>query len=185
MASFFVIFFYSVVGFAMVFFVLAQDSGYFKFLTSTYTLNFGNMETGDYDKLEWLLFLIVTVFNPIIMLNLLISIMGDTFERVKSNFETADLIELCTLIKEVELLVFWKRGERARGYLHVCDEERTADKSMESDKYLKDINRTLKELTSLMKTGHETVTRGLSNSQVLFSNLNNNISEIKSKIQRR
>lgn len=182
MSSFFIIFFYSIVGFGLVFFVLGDSSTYFDYLTSTYTLNFGNMDTNNYTKLEWLFFLLVTVFNPIIMLNLLISIMSETYDRVKSNFETADLIELCYLIKEAELLLFWRRNHKTRNYLHVLDIERTSIQSKSEETYLKDLNRSIKDLTSCVKEGHDIITRGLSNSQVSFSNINTSISEIKSKL---
>ena len=182
MSSFFIIFFYSIVGFGLVFFVLGDSSTYFDYLTSTYTLNFGNMDTNNYNKLEWLFFLLVTIFNPIIMLNLLISIMSETYDRVKSNFDTADLIELCHLIKEAELLLFWRRSLKTRNYIHVLDLERTSTQSKSEEAYLKDLNRSIKDLTSCIKLGHESVTRGLGNSQVSFANINTSISEIKSKL---
>ena len=52
------------------------------------------------------------------MLNMIIAIMSDTFERVSNSMESTDGRELNSLILEQENLMFWetKRGESK--YLH-------------------------------------------------------------------
>ena len=185
MSSFFIIFFYSIVGFGLVFYSLSSSTDYFDFLTSTYVLNFGNMKTDNYNKLEWVFFLLVTVFNPIIMLNLLISIMSDTYSRVKQDFETADLLGLCYLIKEIELLLFWRRGLNDRKYLHVCEVEKSrGDESGVNgdEKYLKDILRTVKKLGGKLQEENEYVVRGIFGVQSSFGNFKANVDEIKQKL---
>lgn len=182
MSSFFIIFFYSVVGFGLVFFTLSSSSEYFDFLTSTYILNFGNFDTENYNKLEWLFFLLVTVFNPIIMLNLLISIMSDTYSRVKQDFETADLLGLCYLVLEIELLMFWRRDRKERNYLHVCQIEKTEEDLNGELKYIKDLLKTVKRLGSQVKREHEYIIRGMNAVQTSFMNFNVNMDEIKRKL---
>ena len=185
MSSFFIIFFYSIVGFGLVFYTLSSSTDYFYFLTSTYILNFGNFDTNNYDKLEWIFFLLVTVLNPIIMLNLLISIMSDTYSRVKHDFETADLLGLCYLIKEVELLLFWRRNLNDRKYLHVCQVEKSKEDGTGVDgdeKYLKDILKTIKRLGVKIENENNFVIRGISGVQTSFGNFNVNVNEIKKKL---
>ena len=59
--------------------------------------------------------------NPIIMINLLISILGDTYGTVKDEEVTNDAQELISLVLESELLLFWRRNRTDKAYLHVCD----------------------------------------------------------------
>lgn len=54
----------------------------------------------------WACHLIFTVFNSTIMLNLLISLMGDSFNRVNENTAIADAIELIHMVLEAETLLF-------------------------------------------------------------------------------
>jgi len=61
---------------------------------------YGDFNYNDYTTPLWVMFIIATVFMPLIMLNLLIAIMGDTFERVNSVMIEADGRELNSLILE-------------------------------------------------------------------------------------
>jgi len=61
---------------------------------------YGDFNYDDYTTPLWVMFIIATVFMPLIMLNLLIAIMGDTFERVNSVMIEADGRELNSLILE-------------------------------------------------------------------------------------
>jgi hypothetical protein len=36
----------------------------------------------DYTTIEWITFITATIVNPIVMLNLLIAVIGDTYDRV-------------------------------------------------------------------------------------------------------
>jgi hypothetical protein len=63
-------------------------------LLYTYRMGLGDFDTGNYNDskyatLVWILFILCTVFIQILLLNLLIAIMGDTFERVQEMKEQA------------------------------------------------------------------------------------------------
>ncbi len=64
------------------------------------------------------MFTIASIFMPLIMLNLLIAIMGDTFERVNSTMVEADGRELNSMILEQENIMYWNRSSRIRQNLH-------------------------------------------------------------------
>jgi hypothetical protein len=49
------------------------------------------------------------MFLPLIMLNMLIAIMSDTYARVMSEIVPSDFFELNQMIVEVEKLYFWRR----------------------------------------------------------------------------
>ena len=57
-----------------------------------------------------MLFIVASIFMPLIMLNLLIAIMSDTFARVNSTMVEADGKELNDLILEQENLMVWNKG---------------------------------------------------------------------------
>lgn len=73
--------------------------------TYSYLTGLGEFDTDAYDDhpnriLLWVYFMISTVLLQIVLLNLLIAIMGDTFDRVQEMKEEAKLKELCALISE-------------------------------------------------------------------------------------
>jgi hypothetical protein len=118
---FLTILFYSTIGFSLTFENLqASDRPYFGYVTESWEINVGGFDTSSYGKLMYLAFFLHTVINPIIMLNLLISIMSNTFGRVNSQVIVADSRELAGMILEAELMLFWRRNSNHRMYLHVC-----------------------------------------------------------------
>jgi hypothetical protein len=89
-----------------------------------YKLNLGDVNDVYTNKFSYVMFAVVTtmiIINPIIMLNLLISIIGDTFERVQSTRVVADMKELCEMVIEVERLLFWRRNNDQKHYIHICN----------------------------------------------------------------
>lgn len=61
------------------------------------------MSGGDY-ILAWFLFVVGTLFIVIVLLNLLIAIMGDTFSRVLENITNLSVREKVMLVSENEAL---------------------------------------------------------------------------------
>ena len=53
------------------------------------------------DYLAWILFLLCTVFNLIVMLNLLIAIISDTYEKVNSTQDKVAIKELASLVLDL------------------------------------------------------------------------------------
>lgn len=61
-----------------------------------------------------ILFTFAVVLIPLIMLNMLIAIMSDTFERVSSTRTETDGRELNLLILEQESLMFWVKDKKPK-----------------------------------------------------------------------
>lgn len=89
----------------------------------------GDFDTTDYDWAQWTIFILASAINPIIMLNLLIAIMSDTYDKVQESVEVADNKELSEMILEVETMMFWKRNTSDVEYMQICvdDGENTSD----------------------------------------------------------
>ncbi|OMJ86983.1 hypothetical protein SteCoe_11380 [Stentor coeruleus] len=79
-------------------------------------------DSSNQDKFILFLVIVNSIFNVIIMMNLLISILGTTYGRVNDNAEVADSIELTEMIIEAESLYFHKRNEKKRTILQICEE---------------------------------------------------------------
>jgi len=81
-----------------------------------YTLILGGFDTADYEgsivyPLVMTLFILCTVFNMIVMLNLLIAIISESFANVNSNARNAMYQEMASLIAENNYLVPESRKE--------------------------------------------------------------------------
>jgi hypothetical protein len=100
----------AVVGFANGMYLLAINDGgsdtskyftgenMFQAIAYSYKIGLGDFDTGDFATeditLIYMLWILNTLFIMIILLNLLIAIMGDTFDRVKETAENTMLQEL-------------------------------------------------------------------------------------------
>ena len=65
-------------------------------------------------------FLIASVLNVVLMLNLLISILGDTFDQFQIDKSIIDYKEKAEWALEIETLFFFVRKESDSRYMHFC-----------------------------------------------------------------
>jgi hypothetical protein len=97
-----------------------EDFTIFRQVLNIYLLCFGEFADGmtndkddekdpGYDSQDWTIFILATILLQLIMLNLLIAIMSDTFARVMDEIEETDGMALNDLILDVEALRFRKR----------------------------------------------------------------------------
>ena len=85
MIPFLILFIYFILAFAFVFQTIDYDEkrGHLNYyLGFSYRMTLGDFDTSDYNFAFWMIFLIATLFNNIIMLNMLISVISGTYERV-------------------------------------------------------------------------------------------------------
>lgn len=88
---------------------------------ASYVLNHGEFSTDGYNLLQWTCFTLATLINVILMLNLLISILGDSFERFQMKALEADLIEMLDIVYEFECMMIWKRNMGCATYLQCAN----------------------------------------------------------------
>lgn len=122
--AFIIILIYSTLAFAFVSTVLGKtdhDTSFQNHLLSSYQLNFGNIQDVQYDILEWIVMSLIVIVNPIIMLNVLISIISDTYDRVQKEIMCADMQELAGMVLEVELMMWWARKKGKACYFQICE----------------------------------------------------------------
>lgn len=154
MQVFFVILSYSTLAFSFVLFLNKQTYTFGDYLTIAYRLNLGSFKVEDYiDIFDWLIFFFATMINPVIMLNLLISIMSNTYSRVKEGNDIANFQELTEMILEIEKLMFWKRKNFQQFYLQQCVSLYTVEDD-EGDKALERLKAMRKHVGKIEKTVH-------------------------------
>lgn len=122
------------IGFSLIFLEFSKltsttsdDQSYGDKLYSTYQVMYGNTEDASDPSQRILLALILFVFN-VLLLNLLISIMGNTYDTVQENRVVTDaLTRLDLILESMAIMRFLGRRKTAakenRGYLIYCGAE--------------------------------------------------------------
>lgn len=87
-----------------------SESKFFDSLWNTFQLTIGEYSLDDLDTFGKLLFVVEAFFMNIILLNLIIALMSDTYENVMTNIQELDGRQLNELIIECENYLFWKRS---------------------------------------------------------------------------
>ena len=88
-----------------------------------YEMNFGTFKTSDELSLEYLYFVLGSFLNIVLMLNLLIAILGDSFDKFQMVAPELDYIEKLEVIIEIECIFAVFKGNKAKGYIQLCDVE--------------------------------------------------------------
>ncbi|CAG9316750.1 unnamed protein product [Blepharisma stoltei] len=156
MISFLLILFYSVLSFCFIFIAIDSSSDHSNFahyIEFSYLVILNSFDSSTFSSLEWVIFIIASIIEPIILLNVLISIMGNTYERVQEGFEVADNYELTDMILEVENLLLWNRRKRNYQYFQMCMDNLNDD---DSDSWMGKIKE-LKMMINTIQKGQETI----------------------------
>jgi hypothetical protein len=125
MLSFIILAGYSLVGLSLMLFACSysnEQENYINFLGFTYMTTIGEYSSfgkdiQDFPSLGVMIFTLTSIINTIVMMNLLISIIGDTFDRVQQGRNVTDFKELISMILEMETLMYWEREKNKTVYL--------------------------------------------------------------------
>lgn len=74
------------------------------FLLHVFLLDFGEFSADEYSPLEQFIFVLGAIAVPLVLLNTLIAIMGDTYDRVKEEQGRRDFQELASLVYRYEII---------------------------------------------------------------------------------
>ena len=81
------------------------DRTYTDYLMHVYRLDFGDFSPDDYSPLDIAIFILAVIIVPLVLLNMLIAIMGDSFDRVMEDKERRDFQEMAGLVYRYEAIV--------------------------------------------------------------------------------
>ena len=102
MYAFMVVLITALLGFTITYEALNEDgtANFTDALKHNYGLMYGDFSTDDYKTGGWILFIIASTLMTLIMLNMLIAIMSDTYARVMGEIVPSDYKELNNMILE-------------------------------------------------------------------------------------
>ena len=107
-----------------------------------YSLSYGQFNNSSDTKLQTFVLIITTLVLTLVLLNLIIALMGDIYEQVKSATDIADKEEMASIIIEIDSMMFfyWRKGKSTRKYIQQCwlveSKIIENDEKMENDKIL-------------------------------------------------
>lgn len=120
--AFLLVFFYSTLAFGVVYLAANPKSDFtvISLWSVPYELSMGDFSTNNSDFLEYTGFILATIINVVIILNLLISILGDSFEKFQSECQEIDCLDMAELVTELETLMYWNRETNEKMFLQQC-----------------------------------------------------------------
>ena len=152
MYSFLIIMAYSVFAFGICSSVLVEDTSLTTSWTNAFRLVLGDFESGNFSLVEWLVFMCAAIVNVIIMLNLLVSILGDAYEKTRISLHEHDLYMMLVPLLEYEYLSYWRRNEGQPTILTSCSRVQTSDQDSDWSGVVVDLKNTVRRE---METGKE------------------------------
>jgi len=123
--SFILIYFYSTLCFGLLFAAVHPESfpDFLSIWQMAYSMNMGAFDFGEQGNWYWFVYMIATLLNVVIMLNLVVSVLGDAFGSFQEIANAADLYEKADVIYDHEVMMFWRRGQNTPQFLQICQEE--------------------------------------------------------------
>lgn len=178
------IFFYSTIAFSLVFERLShrKDTN-FNYAKMSWEISLGGFDTSDFDRYMYAAFFFHTIINPIILLNLLISIMSYSFEKVNSNLVVADGKELAMMILEGELIYFWNRNNTDKVYFHVCIKKNLITSQDENTEVLLGMKKKIASMSKIQENLQVNIQKMLEDQSVLIKNQEEGGKIISAKIE--
>jgi WD40 repeat protein len=172
--------FYFTLGFTFMMLSLESTNQYEDFLKieDILMLNFGDFYISNKSgSWQWVCFTISSLVNFLIMVNLLISIIGDTYDKVQNYREIADRKEMTEIILEIENLVVWKRKENIKKFIHFMSMDRLSDEKENWQGKVREIQEKMAGIEGLVKDQKVLV-------EIKLDSIGNDIDEIKKNLEK-
>ena len=147
---FILIFIYSTLSVGFLHYIANKDSSmnlFYMIWQSPYQLNMDELGT-EAMPLDYVYFVIASLLNVVVMLNLLIAVLGDSFDRHKNESVEIQSAEMLESILEMEYLMFWNRGNNTKVFIHVSQDPRL-------DSYENNWEGKIKAVTNSVKQAQE------------------------------
>ncbi|OMJ80827.1 hypothetical protein SteCoe_18829 [Stentor coeruleus] len=160
--AFAVVVFYSILSFAFIkmAFTESTEANHSVFIGGQILGSFFEATGGGDNEVEGFTLALVIfnlIFNVIIMMNLLISILGTTYGRVNDDAQVEDLKQLTEMIIEAESFYLNRRNDKKKTIMQICEEYTPAEVVGEND--MRTRFRTVKTEISMMKQKNDELHR--------------------------
>jgi len=101
--SFMLILILAMVAYAHISYLTKEAGNVNEEIKESYVLAFGELGNyPDFDFLRFFIFILFTLFVPLLLMNMLIAIMSDAYERVQANAMSADYRSMAQMLQEME-----------------------------------------------------------------------------------
>ena len=122
----------------------------------SYTLAFGDFgDFGEFSKTKFIIFVFSTFIVPLVMMNLLIAIISDSYARIQANSVSANSRALAEMILEMEQITnLFKSAEAVKNeyfYLFYTEEVDTSEKSEDMAVSLAEIEGMVQKICSKLE----------------------------------
>ena len=184
---FFLMFAYSTFTFGFLLMISRdQGLGFTSIWGESYDLNFGNYEdtnTGIY-FLQYIAYFGATVINVVLMLNLLISILGDSYERFQIEQTIVDIKEKARISMELQLMMFWTNKQSVLKYIRLCNSAFQDEDDQDWEGRIRFMDKKLdKSIKELTESNIVAVTKANEGSKSIEANINKSSISLEGKIQ--
>lgn len=130
---FLVMFIYSTIVFGVLFMVeRGKEIDVLKIWSVPFDINFGTYDKSDGESgIDYYIYVAASIFNVVMMLNLLVSILGDSYDQFQIEKSIIDFSDKAAFTLEIQKMMFWRQNFSNKYYLHICsgpsDQEELAD----------------------------------------------------------
>ena len=150
---FFLMFAYSTFTFGFLLMISREEGlGFNSIWGESYDLNFGNYEDSNSGVyfMQYIGYFGATVINVVLMLNLLISILGDSYERFQLEQVIVDTKEKARISMELQRMMFWTNKQSLLKCIRLCNYAFQDDEEQDWEGRIrfmdKKLDRSIKEL---------------------------------------
>lgn len=183
MYSFLIVFAYAIIAFGMMYAVLVplQVHSAFEAWMTAYELLMGSYTTEGYQAMQWLCFTSASLVNVIIMLNLLISILGDAYEHTHTYAKENDTLEMLRIVIEYESMLFWRRNAGQQMVPTLC---RVAGGQGVTEEWEGKINQITKRIKEELNQNEQYMTARSTQVMIAVDSLDSQVKTVSSAVQR-
>lgn len=104
--GFLAIFFYVIIGLAILSYTIYDFGSFFEAFRFSWELNLGQFNTDDFGGLIYFVFFIASFLCLVVLLNLLITIMTNTYQNLKNQILSSECKEIAQIIRESECFLY-------------------------------------------------------------------------------
>ena len=178
---FFVMFSYSTLTFGFLFMISRQRTLNFQNIwAENYDLNFGNYhdsESGS-DVMNYIVYFGATVINVVLMLNLLISILGDSYERFQLDQVNIDIKEKAKNSRELQLMFFWTSRITDTKYIKICTNAFEVEDDQGWEGRMRFMDKKLEKLAPQIRAANKSLETKIASVETNIRSLDGKIEEI-------
>ena len=136
----------------------------------SYDLNFGNYEdtrSGVY-SMQYIGYFGATVINVVLMLNLLISILGDSYDRFQLEQAVVDIKEKAKISMELQSMMFWSNKQSLLKCIRLCNSAFQNEKDEDWEGRIRFMDKKLdKNIKEMVESNKVVVAKANENSKAL------------------